>query len=192
VDPNAEIVEAMSLAASVLTFGGSLESAGGRFRRRARASVRLAAYQSFHQAVVNAVFSQQTLRSTIPSVVGGYWTLPAHTRRLQALEESSRALLCAMSDVAIVGTPGAVELAVASAEAVGALARVRVPTRKADLHLANAEMQPAVELVGQRLAAFRLDVRRELHTNGWRRFRRSRFVLDELDGQSEAPALEAG
>ena len=164
MEPGIEIGEA--LAASGQLIQSALRNVEGRIdrgkRRGAPREVRREAYRGFNRAVWDAAVAQQFVRSTVPRVMGAVWTVPTHSRRIQALDESIRRLLESLADVNFVGSPRARELAAEAARSVGVLGHVRVPMKAAEVEVIQQEMLPILESIGDRLSEFRLEARREL------------------------------
>jgi len=71
-------------------------------------------------------------------------------------------LLLSFADINLVGDAPTRESARVVANAVAELAATRVPIKAADIEPIKLEMQPLLEIVGDRLKEFRLEARHDL------------------------------
>lgn len=144
-----------------------------RGRHRASLEVRSAAYASFQRAAIDAALASQLVRSMVPGIKGGLWTIPAHARRLRRLEDAFRDLLLSFADINLVGNTSTKESARMVANAIAGLAATRVPMNSADVEPIKLEMQPLLEVIGDHLKEFRLQARDDLdyerRPSRWRR-----------------------
>jgi hypothetical protein len=139
---------------------------------------RLVAYRQFHRSVWAMVYAQQLVRSMIPGLVGGAWTFPAQSRRLQGIDETGRDMLLAFADVRMVGNPDCRTVAFEVTTRLARLANLPTPTKRDQVATLKADMQPILSEIGDSLNDFvdavRTDLRVRHRKNGRSRFRPSR------------------
>lgn len=161
VEPVSEtLTEAMQLLDVILAVRPEL--ARRRRGKLAPEAVRLEAYGAFQRAIWDMTITQQLVRSMVPKLKGGFWTFPAHSRRLQAVDDGARAILLSFADVQMVGGLGPRQSSYDVTLALGNLGKVRTPIRDGDIPAITGEIQPLLEQVGEKLRVFREEARKEL------------------------------
>jgi hypothetical protein len=133
---------------------------------------RLAVYGQFHRSVWAMVYAQQLVRSMVPGIIGGAWTLPAQGRRLQSIDETSRDMLLAFADVRMIGSPDCRAAAVDVTIELAKLANVATPSKNHQIEALKSEMQPILNQIGDSLSHFIDEARSDLLSKpgGKRRF----------------------
>jgi hypothetical protein len=156
---------------------------------------RLFVYRQFQQAVADFLDNQQMLRSAVPALKGGLWSMPVHFRHLRHMSVANRNLLWAVSDVRLIGSPEVFIKVKLVMVPLRELATVKAPLRASDIPEVAALMQPHVEAFGDALTEFVNAARDDLGLNKRRRhfwrIRRGRSEKDAVRPNRTSPELDA-
>jgi hypothetical protein len=130
---------------------------------------RLAAYRLFEHAAVDFLVNQQSVRSMVPSIKGGLWSVPVHFRRLHDMDTTLRQLVHAISDVRLVGNEQVIDAAKRMMSPLTDLASVKAPQRASEVEGIVATMKPLVDSFGDAFSDFVSAAREDLGHDQWRK-----------------------